>query len=165
MIEKERLEELAKKEAIIYKIEKEILIAGYSSTLKIIPIKLDKDFLNIKMYDVLNDLFETKEEAEWVLEFGNITREEKLSLPKWEKIKYDDIGYFIYKFHIKNNYNFFGKLMLWKMNNGTGKIVVEEMVQGWQEKIYFEKPLTKENYIEACRLCKQLFLGEKENEI
>ena len=26
---------------------------------------------------------------------------------------------------------------------------------------YFRKPLTKENYIEACKLCKKLFLGEE----
>ena len=31
-----------------------------------------------------NNVFATKEEAEWQLEFGNITRTEKLELPTWE---------------------------------------------------------------------------------
>ena len=40
-----------------------------------------------KFFEMENntEFFETKEEAEWELEFGNITRTERLSLPSWEE--------------------------------------------------------------------------------
>jgi len=93
------------------------------------------------------DLFETEEEAEWALEFGNITREEKLSLPSWEEIK-------------KGRATFFSDVNHLGFITPLDIIVINEYDDG--SKTLLKTPLTKENYIEACRLAKKLFLGEND---
>lgn len=96
----------------------------------------------------LQDLFETKEEAEWELEFGNITRTEILKVPTWEEFR--KLGSFeFYGYHQRRTILFYDIVDdMIKLDNGNGD---------WY---LFMKNHNKENYIEACKLCKKLFLGE-----
>lgn len=99
----------------------------------------------------LKHLFESKEEAEWQLEFGNITRTETLKLPTWEEFCKAPNLKFCGAEH--NLYHFFSDLKwLW----------LEQVVdENWTIGLYLERA-TKENYIKACRLAKKLFLGESD---
>ena len=134
------------------------------------------DFLNVddKPWGVpLKNLFETKEKAEWELEFGNITRTERLELPEWEDLFNPKL--------IKANCLCGDDYFSWKYRDlEICKTKVDEalvlMVFNWRRTlkhrgdkwlwedvgIVFQEPLTYENYIKACRLCKKLFSeGEK----
>lgn len=151
MIEKQRLEELIKQGAMIYKISKETFIAGVSDLLKIdkVPSGLYSQEISDRIgqepdYDLL---FETKEDAEFALKYKRIPRTEYLDLPTWEEFADTTIT----SFEIKN-----GICELYKLNN---KIIVSK-VNGVKGEVLFEKPLTKENYISACKLCLRLFKGE-----
>lgn len=169
MINKERLQQLIKQGATIWCIVK-FLDIYYEKPQKIIPITLNntynisvnynrpflyqKTYIFYKVCDIDN-CYETEEDALWELEMS-ATLTETLKMPKWEDIEFDEIGYYIKMFHMRHNYDFFGKLMITKE-----KIYVEEMVIGYQKKLYFEKLRNKENYIEACKLCLKLFKGER----
>lgn len=92
-------------------------------------------------------LFETKEDAEFALEFQDITRTETLNLPTWEDIENGTTISFTvssrnYQFMISKSCNF---------------IAVNYC--GYTK--YFFKSATKENFLEACKIVKKLFLGEK----
>ena len=108
--------------------------------------------------DWYEDLFETKEEAEWYLEFGNITREEKLVLPTWEEAQKEK---FCFAKGFDSLYGF--KLFVF-INKFTNDFEVS-FFHGYKTNDYcIEKHFDlrdKEQYIKGCRLCKQLFLGEK----
>lgn len=99
----------------------------------------------------LEDLFATKEEAEWQLEFGNITRTEKLELPTWEQFKknkcfnFVGIDWTFYELH----------------NRRRNKLQLDYSYDNDYYRPEKEWKLTYENYLEACRLCKKLFLGEE----
>jgi hypothetical protein len=157
MITKERLQELIEQGATIWseQFREKFLL---------------KDFTNIDFYNGfvscfyknreliinLNKVFETQEEAEWYKEFGCIERTERLELPTWEEIKHD----FIDNQQSGGNYcvkEFFGKEQEYSLDivvwNGEAKVAVSDDD--------FYEPLTKENYILACRKAKELFLGEK----
>lgn len=98
------------------------------------------------------DWFETKEDAEWGLEFGNITRTETLCLPAWEEVERDSkdrLGEFpICECSSINMY-----LML------RGQLGIDQIIVATMKRMYYFK-LTKEDYIKACRLAKKTFLGE-----
>lgn len=152
MIEKERLEELIKQGATIWG----VVDYTYHSS---------KPYKRIEYWDLGNmptfyidefyetnwnaEFFETKEDAEFALKYQNITRTETLSLPTWEEVQRD----------------------LEKRTDGDYVIVDNERVTF----IYY-KPSgfevisncdnynfgpTKDNYTEACEICRKLFLGEK----
>lgn len=101
-------------------------------------------------YD-LESIFATKEEAEWQLEFGNITRTEKLELPTWEQFKKNEcftffgIDWTFYELH----------------NRRRNKLQLDYSYDNDYYRPEKEWKLTYENYLEACRLCKKLFLGEE----
>ena len=83
------------------------------------------------------------------LEFGNITRTETLKLPTWEEI---DAGYELE----------FGNSCLEVYKTGN-RILVKTDKDCYSD-LYayiFDEPATKENYLEACELCRKLFLGEE----
>lgn len=107
----------------------------------------DKDLIEHR-YD-LESIFATKEEAEWQLEFGNITRTEKLELPTWEQFKkttcFDFVGidWTFYELH----------------NRRRNKLQLDYSYDNDYYRPEKEWKLTYENYLEACRLCKKLFLG------
>lgn len=147
MITKERLQELIELGATIY--YHKLTNGDYFDILD-----LSHSWVAGNINDLeLDRLFETKEEAEWELEFGNITRTETLSLPTWEEIEKD----------LKN------------CSDGEYVIVDDDRVTFVYYKLKKKPKLsiianfdaiefdaTKENYIEACKLAKKLFLGEVE---
>lgn len=147
MITKEHLEELIKEKATIYykggiKKPQFYKWSGYWFT----DYSIFHEKLNI-WYE-LKDLFETKEEAEWYLKFGNITRTETLKLPSWEEFKEIRFVEFFY-----NEYDY-----MLQYQNISQKIAVYDRNNKGD---YFLMEATKENYIEACKLCKKIFLGEE----
>ncbi len=158
------------KETLQKKIESGDTVWGLSESfdgekeIKEFKIKLDGE--NVRIYDFsdeplcpdvfiysINDidkmkwLFATKEEAEWQLEFGNIERREKLELPTWEQAQ-ENIDWGI---DCANRD--------WYLLKLRGHSIIR--IEDWNSNGIYEKPLTYENYLEACRLCKKLFLGEK----
>lgn len=166
MITKERLEELIEQETcIFYILNNSVAILRLNDSYGISVEKYNKEY-NCKpqfyhsgyVYQDICDadkIFETKEEAEEYLEFGDIVREEKLkidipfnefceldSLIVMFRIEFtgkDGTSYMLYAFEHKD-------IILWNKDD--------------DERIVFNKPLTKENYNEVRRLCKRLFLGE-----
>lgn len=120
-------------------------------------------FVNIQIIDnilycgseivSLGNLFETKEKAEWELEFGNITRIETLSLPSWEELqnKIQSNG-----FGNKIIANFDSYVFEYKRSLKNSVVIGINL---GSETLYYGD-LTKDNYIEACKLAKKLFLGE-----
>lgn len=101
-------------------------------------------------------LFETKDEAEFSKEFQNITREETLDLPLFDNLPENfDISFVrfdkemdcwvIYELYVE-----FNEICI------LFRDVTEEASD-----CIFREPLTKENYLEACKIAKKLFLGDK----
>ena len=108
MIKKERLEELIEQGAKIYdKYANHLMLFNFEQ-------KDDVGFYSHKTYIknghlvcecigdydyhfeyCLEDLFETKEDAEEYAEFGNITRIERLELPSWEE--FNKVSVFTFK--------------------------------------------------------------------
>ena len=172
MITKERLEELIKEGATIYvpddlwqtigeiHLEKKCYISENN--------KLCNDEITYKdlpgaiaMYSIpLEELFETKEDARWELEM-TATRTETLKLPTWKEFNKDNFGI---KFYNKSRefclhrvrYSASDKNPLWKID-------LYESYGDDEDTVAWEKSwdLTKENYIEACKLCIKLFKGEE----
>lgn len=156
MISKERLEKLIEQCATVYDPDTlwdSIGEIKLNKNMKIKNGRLDGDLGDLGLEGAmcscsipLNDLVETKEEAEWHLEFGNITRTERLELPTWEEFDEEKFIWFVDK---KQN-----QCCLYYLNIAN-KIFIN--VSGEVIEI---GDLTKENYILACRKCRELFLGE-----
>ena len=155
MIERERLEELIKKSATVYEVKYGKVITVDFSKNKVRFIS--KKYITLEPsiverygnHKYFKNLFETTEEAKWFLSFGNITRTETLSLPNYTvAINYIDTE----KFILTDNSSF--KFLL--LSNPNNIIIINKQ-NGNQ---IFSKPLTKENYIEACEKAKKLFLEE-----
>lgn len=101
----------------------------------------------------LKDCYETQDDAEFAKEFKNITRIETLNLPTWEVFTQLGIPF---EFTSKD-----GKWFCLEICDiaGIDKIVVYHKI-GFISNI-FSAPATKENYLEACKIAKKLFLGDK----
>ena len=161
MITRERLEELAKKCIPVYAVTRRDVFKIETSDPKIgfignfVNWVVELNGISRRLNAHLNDIYETKEEAEFALEFQNITRTETLNLPTWEKIPFERQNYYVKKFTIKNNYDYFGRLVV-----DDNTIRVMGLVQGILFEEYFNEVRSKENYIEACKIAKKLFLGE-----
>ena len=164
MITEERLKELIEQGAIIYYISEDYIKEIDFS--KIVPNKLYYDGFNyydkydfnkdeIKVFCEYEKLyeFETKEEAEWQLEFGNITRTETLTLMDYDTFKLLDIP--------TEFSNSEGECYRFEIEERIGEKYVCIFELNGICSYRFNKTLTKENYIEACRLAKKLFLGEE----
>lgn len=102
----------------------------------------------------LKDIFENKEDAEFAIKYQNITRTETLSLPTWEEI-YETANKEFYNLRDNMYFEIIGRRYP-SYDERTIRLVK------CYTKILFEKPLTKENYLKACELCRKLFLGEEE---
>lgn len=150
MIEKKRLEELIEQRAKIWGIGKSNNVFCVGLKFRDIALK-NKEWLNNKL-EVYSKFFETKEEAEWHKEFGCIERTERLELPTWEEIPNE---VYIVKFLSKDRIEY----SLMQFNSRQGWILFNEMEKKIVEK-FFNR--TKENYTLACRKCKELFLGQKD---
>lgn len=160
MIKKERLEELIEQGAKIYGIGKKNNVFEFGLKLKNNAMYLlnQENFKKTDWYkkklEIYFTFFETKEEAEWELEFGNITRTETLKLPSFNELQTK-------KEYYKNFALYFYLAIDMPYKKDTGAVIISQNDLKGNSYIIFDKPLTKENYIEACKLCKKLFLGEK----
>lgn len=154
VISKERIDELLIKRAKIYGIGKQGNV--FCLGLKFRPETLkNKKWLEHK-YEVYGKFFETKEEAEWHKEFGCITRTEKLELPTWEEFRNKKIKQL--GFMGKDTICFFE---LYEDEQKNRLILLDHDC----DYEYFNEEPTKENYITACRLCKEFFLGGGDGDI
>lgn len=160
MIEKSRLEELIKQGATIYTILKETFIAGASDLVKLKEIKLD-EFFSVSnnalmfpdlLYIKIEDLYETKKQAEWALKYQRIPRTEYLDLPTWEEFD-------------KNNKTICFIAKDWQCYElgfafgDTETICLDKVVLGVNTNQKTWKA-TEENYIKACNVALKLFKGE-----
>ena len=153
MITRERLEELIENNGTVYCVLDNVY-----------KITLDKRYFCIlgnylQWSTVLNklmprhtphidDIYETKEDAEFVKEFKNITRTETLNLPTWEELKIiDEI-----KIYGEN-----GKQYLVQADEYDISVYASD---GYDFILYKRFERTKDNYIKACTIDRKLFLGE-----
>ena len=159
MISKERLEELIEQGATIYsneygeiQLKKENDLSLYENGQNnyiLYALEPNKKYHN-EIFD--EELFETKEEAEFSLEFQNITRTETLNLPTWEELnkKVDTIPNMFWQIAKCSEFILF--LQTDKtLNNSQIILRGNDDTYNWG--------LTKENYLEACKIAKKLFLG------
>lgn len=172
MVTKSRLEELIKENAKVY-IKKENKFNPYQlrnndgtshtySTVEIWDSFEDECYLmghygGIGKYVCdLEDIYEEKA-TEWELENTAIVKD-ILKFPQWQDIKFDAHGRFVKRFHIKDDYDYFGEL---RVDDEHGTIIVQEVsAVRWQGKTFFDRGLTEENYKMACKICIKLFKGE-----
>lgn len=101
----------------------------------------------------MEQCFETKADAEEYAEFGNITRTERLELPSWEE--FNKVSTFAFK--RKDGTDM--EIAIWNNCPDDTKTIKITRSYDWGA-CCFEKPLTRENYNEARRLCEKLFKGE-----
>ena len=162
MISKERLEELIDKKATIWADDYgEIQLCDKSEVCRVISCEGESYCLSGFIYDceffpfavIPEELEEDVEKGEWQYEM-HASRLERFDPPAWEEIQYIK-HYFIYKFSIKDNYDFFGRITILKDYN----IKVSGLVQGVLFEEYFNEAASKDNYIKACKIARKLFLG------
>ena len=165
-ITKERLEELIKEGATIYRAYADVNVYEvklsktlYETDNAHLWKKLNNGFSVKRCGYPLDCLFETEEEAEWYVEFGSITRTETLSLPTWEEFnnKYKSKYSPVIGFNGKNTQCFY-EMFFKKDDSKEGCVLIYDC--DCKEYVYSNR-LTQENYLEACRVCKKLFLGEE----
>ena len=155
MIEKERLEELIEQGATIYEVKynninpvslaNKIRDVYYKNGVIAVEPRPDEKYLHHKYF---KRLFETKEDAEFALEFQNITRTETLNLPTWEELNIID--------EIKI-YGEYGKRYIVQVDEYDISIYASD---GYDFILYKRFERTKKNYIKACTIARKLFLGE-----
>lgn len=160
-ISKERLEELINNDE-----QKIYYISNITNNNLTASVKQIEEYKNLKelAYLIINgidnfreNLFETKLDAEFALELGDIKKEEKLNLPTFEEITTND------------KYNYYG-ISYFGFNDYTLMVKLpsedddREFIRIYKNRVNEEgcwEEATKENYIDACKLCRSLFLGEK----
>lgn len=182
MINAEELKELIEKEAIVYGVQNN----------KIFEIRLKKDFFEdndtstLCKFAVIDDcleinndfglneyawlieyLYETKSEAEFVAKYKNIRRTETLDLPTWKEAEIDKIikisnnqnycWYLIKSFTDKKN----NEMFEFSLSKDDDQFYLSVNNEDSSYKDLFNKPLTYENYLKACEICRKLFLGEE----
>lgn len=162
MIEKSRLEKLIKQDKKIYFIDwaykeiksvNKIVVSDYIITLEIVNdllyvIRKEDAYKPEIIWKLkLNDLFETRKQAEWALKYQHIPRAEYLDLPIWEE--------FCKHKYISFNDEFCSRYVL-KLNKNS-KLILTKYPEDWE--IFYEQA-TEENYEKACDLCVKLFKEE-----
>ena len=158
MISKERLEELIEQCATIWGVY-DYTYSYDKPNKKVEHINLDmfyhyyKDIDEFIMYqgDYCN-LFETEEEAEWYRDFGCIEKIERLWFPTWESVYNDLKDYKDGDFYILDNDHF---SFVYNKRYETSQLFL------YTHNEKYNWNANKENYYEACKLAKSLFLGEK----
>ena len=162
MMTKKRLQELIEQGATIYDIFKgdiylvDLTMAKYYDVPKYIEYK--NDYYNCNLTRSIDDLFESEEDARWELEM-TATRTETLKLPNWNELNlnYSHCKEFYKSFYNKDSkytleINIPDTIALFYYGNNDGEVECGYI---------FDRDFTKENYIEACKLAKKLFLGEE----
>lgn len=161
MITRERLEELIRQRATIYSAgwDEEVELSPETCTVENIKISeygeeigeklfVKEDERHIPSYR-LSALEEDIETEKFKKEFQNITREEILNLPTWEELKIiDEI-----KIYGEN-----GRRYLLRADEYDISIYADDE---YDYMLYKQFDRTKENYFEACKIAKKLFLGDK----
>lgn len=101
----------------------------------------------------IDNVFETEEEAEEYLKYGNITRTEKLELPMWKDVEraIKEDAYIDFRFETYNN-NLYSLEVL--PYDNIVRICDESICLFFQE-------LTRENYHKALDLAIRLWKGEE----
>ena len=170
MIDKKRLERLINKGATIYEakygkinevsLKREIRFVDYKSGIISFEPYPGEKYL---FHKYLKRLFETKPEANWFLEFGDIKNSDKLSLPYYKNFmkEYDKNFHYSIQFYSSKSKTCY-KLYLASL---IEKIVILDCIE---KKEIFSKKNNVKNYTDACRLCKKLYLekrGERKWEI
>ena len=182
MIEKSRLEELIEQGATIYSNDYGEIPLTEDNDLSIYENGQNNFILyalepNKKYhYEIFDeDLFETKEEAEWHKEFGCIEKLQYLKFPNWKQVE----GYIenMRKFGLNHSDRVLARIItndsiyyfkLCKdLDLFTFELKQTYIGEDLCEQITSKFPVslgkaTKENYTLAYRKMKELFLGEKE---
>ena len=151
MITKERLEELIKKEATVY------MARVYSEGIYLEPKNFevnDKELVfKYKIYAVpLEDLFETKQEAQWFYEFGKIERVERLEIPSWKEVNKIIEEQRLFHLEFKTKFE--------EISFDVDECSIDVIHQNKDYMGGSERVFNKVNYIKACKEVKKLFLGE-----
>jgi len=162
MITQERLKELIKQEATIYYLDVEWNISTISlSKNDFIKTERVGDALVINTkcgptpFQILKQLFETEEDAEEYLKYGNITKTEELVMADWNDVKNTTYGFcgsfndgtIFYTLSIKDGYVYVDMLDYYYLEHTVNCL--------------FKKEFNRENYNEARDLFVKLFKGEK----
>lgn len=108
------------------------------------------------LFETEKEYLKHQEEAKWEEEFGCIERTVGLDLPKWEDIEKDKNFYYIRHFVLSRNFSFF--IEIYKFTN-TIRVSWSGGYNKSDPRFERKWKLTKENYFEACRKAKELFLG------
>ena len=160
MITKERLKEILDKNGSVYTTETGNYESNYLELILYDSAKFTvKKNNTVRLFIAdtiewhwykLENLFENEEDAEFVLKFKRIPKTEYLDLPTWEQFCNEDkivtFTAYPYNYHLLK----FGNYI--RLKSFYERDVMD----------IFIKSLTKENYWEACELCRKLWLGEKE---
>lgn len=151
MITKERLEELIEQGATIYsndygeiQLIKENDLSLYENGQNnyiLYALEPNKKYHN-EIFD--EDLFETKEDAEWYVKYGKVTKTETISFPTYEKIMQD----------------LEGKTGTYTIIDASNVLLEVNLGKHYVDQIYlytnedkFNWNLSKEGYEQACEMC------------
>lgn len=149
MISRERLQELIENDGTVYCVGDNVykitldkryfcILGNYLQWSKF----LDKPMLQRTPH--IDDIYETKEDAEFAKEFKNVHRIDTLCLPTFEELKKIER----FDFKAKDGYKYTIHFI-----SGFNTLAITGQISN---KYYGEA--TKENYMEACKMVKKLFL-------
>lgn len=154
MITTERLKELIKQGAIIYctmnnskYIADFDLSTGYFTMASDCPIIVEQEITGHTHGYGFEQLFETKERAEWHCKM-TAERTERFEPPMWEDIK----DKYCFRFMLGEQFCDFCVCVSFHASWSNDILVESE--NGY---IYFSTVATKENYIKACEIVRDLF--------
>ncbi len=149
MITAERLIELIKQGATVYRCYSNGYIAEIYLNVenfvvaKDCPLLIETEEDRALESHYLNNLFETKERAEWHRKM-TAERTERFEPPMWEDIE----DYYVFEFFDKNSIGRVNRLSVEKRGNHPRVYIMS---------LDYIKPATKENYIKACEIVRDLF--------
>ena len=104
----------------------------------------------------LDNIYETKEDAIWNLEFNKIKRIDTLNIPCWKEFQKRKTELLDFP-----TFNFFGADHIEYRLLGRKKENYIEIIKfGLRELPLFKSTYSKENYEKACKIVKKLFEGE-----
>ena len=152
---KERLEELIKQKATIYTVYFN-LIKVFEEELNECSWSVDKQgnlvehYLDSSHVYKSYSLFETKEQAEWALKTV-AERTERFEPPMWEEIE----NKYFFRFMLGEQFCDFCVCKSYHASWTNDIFVGSE-----NGHTYFSTEATKENYIKACEMVRDLFKGE-----
>lgn len=160
MISRERLAELIKQGATIYEVKygninpvslkNKIRYVNYKYETITFEPRPDEKYLHHKYF---KRLFETKEEAEFAKEFKNIKHIETLDLPLFNELPEE------FRISLTRFRKEFNCLLVCELYIKSNDICILYNIEGASNCV-FHKPLTKENYWDACEIIKLTFLGD-----